>query len=50
MSRPRWQLRDAALGYASRRIPVLPLHHPLPHHVTATSSQLLATNSCRARR
>jgi hypothetical protein len=30
MSRPRWQLRDAALGYASRGIPVLPLHHPLP--------------------
>jgi hypothetical protein len=25
-------LRDAALGYASRGIPVLPLHHPLPHH------------------
>jgi Bifunctional DNA primase/polymerase, N-terminal len=32
MSRPSWQLRDAALGYASRGIPVLPLHHPLPHH------------------
>jgi hypothetical protein len=32
MSRPNWQLRDAALGYASRGIPVLPLHHPLPHH------------------
>jgi Bifunctional DNA primase/polymerase, N-terminal len=32
MSRPRWQLRDAALGYASRGIPVLPLHYPLPHH------------------
>jgi Bifunctional DNA primase/polymerase, N-terminal len=30
--RPRWQLRDAALGYASRGIPVLPLHYPLPHH------------------
>jgi Bifunctional DNA primase/polymerase, N-terminal len=25
------QLRDAALDYASRGIPVLPLHHPLPH-------------------
>ena len=25
-------LRDAALGYASRGIPVLPLHYPLPHH------------------
>jgi Bifunctional DNA primase/polymerase, N-terminal len=32
MSRPRWQLRDAALGYASRGIPVLPLHYSLPHH------------------
>jgi len=32
VSRPSWQLRDAALGYASRGIPVLPLHYPLPHH------------------
>jgi hypothetical protein len=32
MSRPSWQLRDAALGYASRGIPVLPLHYPLPDH------------------
>jgi Bifunctional DNA primase/polymerase, N-terminal len=32
VSRPTRQLRDAALGYASRGIPVLPLHHPLPHH------------------
>jgi Bifunctional DNA primase/polymerase, N-terminal len=32
VSRPRWRLRDAALGYASRGIPVLPLHYPLPHH------------------
>jgi hypothetical protein len=31
MSRLRWQLRDAAVGYASRGIPVLPLHYPLPH-------------------
>jgi hypothetical protein len=31
VSRPRWQLRDAALGYASRGIRVLPLHYPLPH-------------------
>jgi hypothetical protein len=31
VSRPRSQLRDAALGYASRGIPVLPLHYPLPH-------------------
>jgi hypothetical protein len=32
VSRPRWQLRDAALGYASRGIPVLPLHYPFAHH------------------
>jgi hypothetical protein len=32
MSRPSRRLRDAALGYASRGIPVLPLHYPLPHH------------------
>jgi Bifunctional DNA primase/polymerase, N-terminal len=32
VSRLSWQLRDAALGYASRGIPVLPLHYPLPHH------------------
>jgi transposase len=31
MSRPNLVLRDAALGYAARGIPVLPLHHPLPH-------------------
>jgi Bifunctional DNA primase/polymerase, N-terminal len=31
VSRPHWQLRDAALGYASHGIPVLPLHYPLPH-------------------
>jgi hypothetical protein len=30
VSRPSWRLRDAALGYASRGIPVLPLHYPLP--------------------
>jgi Bifunctional DNA primase/polymerase, N-terminal len=30
VSRPRWQLRDAAVAYASRAIPVLPLHYPLP--------------------
>jgi hypothetical protein len=29
MTRPGSQLRDAALGYASRGIPVLPLHHPV---------------------
>jgi hypothetical protein len=33
MSRPSPMLRDAALGYASRGIPVLPLHYPLPHRV-----------------
>jgi hypothetical protein len=33
MSRPSVVLRDAALGYASRGIPVLPLHYPLPHRV-----------------
>jgi Bifunctional DNA primase/polymerase, N-terminal len=32
MSRPSWLLRDAAVGYASRSIPVLPLHYPLPHY------------------
>ena len=32
MSRPSLLLRDAALGYASRGIPVLPLHYPLSHH------------------
>jgi Bifunctional DNA primase/polymerase, N-terminal len=32
MSRPSSMLRDAALGYASRGIPVLPLHYPLPDH------------------
>jgi hypothetical protein len=31
VSRPSIALRDAALGYASRGIPVLPLHYPLPH-------------------
>jgi hypothetical protein len=33
MSRPVPMLRVAALGYASRGIPVLPLHYPLPHRV-----------------
>jgi Bifunctional DNA primase/polymerase, N-terminal len=31
MRRPNLMLRDAALGYASRGIAVLPLHYPLPH-------------------
>jgi hypothetical protein len=30
VSRLRWQLRDAAVGYAARGIPVLPLHYPSP--------------------
>jgi hypothetical protein len=30
-SRPRYGKRDAALAYASRGIPVLPLHHPVAH-------------------
>jgi Bifunctional DNA primase/polymerase, N-terminal len=32
MSGPILMFREAALGYASRGIPVLPLHYPLPHH------------------
>jgi Bifunctional DNA primase/polymerase, N-terminal len=54
MSRPSWQLRDAALGYASRGIPVLPLHHPLlPHRrdlqpVTGNPQQAVGSScSCR---
>jgi Bifunctional DNA primase/polymerase, N-terminal len=31
MTRPGDLLRDAALGYASRGIPVLPLHYPVAH-------------------
>jgi Bifunctional DNA primase/polymerase, N-terminal len=31
MSRSSWRLRDAAVGYAARGIPVLPLHYPLSH-------------------
>jgi len=31
VSRTGLLLREAALGYASRGIPVLPLHYPLPH-------------------
>jgi hypothetical protein len=30
VSRVRWQLRDVAVSYAFRGIPVLPLHYPLP--------------------
>jgi hypothetical protein len=56
MSRPHRMLRDAALGYASRGIPVLPLHHPLPHHrdlQTLTGNQQLPSpaegTSCSCR-
>jgi Bifunctional DNA primase/polymerase, N-terminal len=31
VSRPGSAMRDAALGYASRGIPVLPLHYPVAH-------------------
>jgi hypothetical protein len=48
MSRPSWQLRDAALGYASRGIPVVPLHYPSPTAATSTPSP--ATTSYRVRR
>jgi Bifunctional DNA primase/polymerase, N-terminal len=54
VSRPRWQLRDAAVGYAARGIPVLPLHYPLPHRTglqpVAGDSQLVVERvgcSCR---
>ena len=41
MSRPRWQLRDAAVGYAARGIPVLPLHYLLPHAVASSRSAVI---------
>jgi hypothetical protein len=53
VSRPRCQLRDAAVGYASRGIPVLPLHYPVPHGrdlqpATGDQSLVLRTGcSCR---
>jgi hypothetical protein len=54
VSRPRWQLRDAAVGYASRRIPVLPLHYPLPHRtglqpVPGDSQPVAERASCSCR-
>jgi hypothetical protein len=48
MSRPRLLLRDAALGYASRGIPVLPLHYPSP--TTAACSRSPTTDNSRTRR
>jgi hypothetical protein len=53
VSRPSLLLRDAALGYASRGIPVLPLHYPLSHRgdlQPVTGDQPLAVRigcSCR---
>jgi hypothetical protein len=54
VSRPRWQLRDAAVAYASRGIPVLPLHYPLPHPsglqpVPSDSQPALARVGCSCR-
>jgi hypothetical protein len=42
MTRPGTELRDAALAYAARGIPVLPLHHPLtrPRPATAAAGRL----------
>jgi hypothetical protein len=48
MSRPHLGLRDAALGYAIRGIPVLPLHYPSP--TAATSRPSTTANSRRALR
>ena len=53
MSRPRWELRDAAVAYASRGIPVLPLHYPLPHQslqpVPSDSQPAVARVGCSCR-
>jgi bifunctional DNA primase/polymerase-like protein len=54
VSRQRWQLRDAAVGYAARGIPVLPLHYPLPHRtgldpVPGDPSAVLARAGCSCR-
>jgi hypothetical protein len=52
MNRPSWRLRDAVLGYASRGIPVLPLHYPLPHHgdlQTLTDDQQPSSSAARTR-
>jgi Bifunctional DNA primase/polymerase, N-terminal len=53
VSRPRWQLRDAAMGYAARGIPVLPLHYPLPHrgdlHPVGGDQQPAVRSGCSCR-
>jgi Bifunctional DNA primase/polymerase, N-terminal len=54
VSRPRWQLRDAAVGYAARGIPVLPLHYPLPHRnglepITGDQRSSVEKTSCSCR-
>jgi Bifunctional DNA primase/polymerase, N-terminal len=54
VSRPSWQLRDAAVGYAARGIPVLPLHYPLPHRgdlqpVSGDRQAAAARTSCSCR-
>jgi hypothetical protein len=54
VSRPRWELRDAAVAYASRGIPVLPLHYPLPHRgglqpVPSDSQPAVARFGCSCR-
>jgi hypothetical protein len=54
VSRPRRQLRDAAISYASRGIPVLPQHHPLPHRtslhpVTGDSQPAVEKAGCSCR-
>ena len=54
MSRLSWQLRDAAVGYAARGIPVLPLHYPVPHRnglqpVPGDSQAAVARTDCSCR-
>jgi hypothetical protein len=52
VSRLSWQLRDAALGYASRGIPVLPLHYPIPDRSdlqALTGDQQLPSPAVRTR-
>jgi hypothetical protein len=53
VSRPRWQLRDAAVSYGARGIPVLPLHYPLPRRTglqpVPGDSQPAAGTGCSCR-